>query len=117
MTDRRHCVTRRGREKISSTCKLRPRVATLDAQIDEAALASVFWPVLEALMALLGVKLLTATAIIAELGDLKRLAGALQQMAYLGLVPSEYSSGTRALQAKFLSWLTLGPRLYDVPAA
>ena len=54
---------------------------------------SVFWPVIEALMALRGVNLLTATTIIAEIGDLHRFESAPQLMAYLGLVPSEHSSG------------------------
>ena len=40
-----------------------------------------------------GVSLLTATTIVAEIGDLKRFASAPQLMAYLGLVPSEHSSG------------------------
>lgn len=42
-------------------------------------------------MALRGVNLLSATMIVAEIGDLHRFASAPQLMAYLGLVPSEYS--------------------------
>ena len=71
------------------------RVAALDQQIALAARASAVWPVIEALMALRGVQLLTATTTVAEIGDLKRFAGAPQLMAYLGLVPSEHSSGER----------------------
>jgi transposase len=44
-------------------------------------------------MALRGVKLITATTIVTEIGDLKRFATAPQLMAYLGVVPSEHSSG------------------------
>jgi len=44
-------------------------------------------------MALRGVSLLTATTIVAEIGDLRRFASAPQLMAYLGVVPSEHSSG------------------------
>lgn len=69
------------------------RVAGLDAQIEQAAQASRVWPVIQALMALRGVSLLTATTVVAEVGDLRRFARASQLMAYLGLVPSEYSSG------------------------
>jgi transposase len=69
------------------------RVDALDDQIESAAAASVFWPVIEGLMALRGVNLLTATTIVAEIGDLRRFASAPQLMAYLGVVPSEYSSG------------------------
>jgi transposase len=53
----------------------------------------VFWPVIEALMALRGVSLLSATTVVAEIGDLRRFASAPQLMAYLGVVPSEHSSG------------------------
>jgi transposase len=53
----------------------------------------VFWPVIEGLMALRGVNLLTATTVVAEIGDLRRFASAPQLMAYLGVVPSEHSSG------------------------
>ncbi|MHB8392154.1 MAG: IS110 family RNA-guided transposase [Acidobacteriaceae bacterium] len=69
------------------------RVDALDKQMESAASASVFWPVIEGLMALRGVNLLTATTIVAEIGDLRRFASAPQLMAYLGVVPSEHSSG------------------------
>ncbi len=65
----------------------------LDKQLADTAAESVFRPVIEGLMALRGVNLLTATTIVAEIGDLTRFASAPQLMAYLGLVPSEYSSG------------------------
>lgn len=50
-------------------------------------------PWVKALQALRGVKLITAVIIAAELGDLRRFARASQLMAFLGLVPSEHSSG------------------------
>ena len=71
------------------------RVAAIDKEIERAAAESVFWPVIEALMALRGVNLLSATTIVAEIGDLKRFTGAPQLMAYLGVVPSEHSSGPK----------------------
>lgn len=66
------------------------RTDALNKQLESAATESVFWPVIESLMALRGVDMLTATIIVAEIGDLKRFATAPQLMAYLGLVPSEY---------------------------
>ena len=69
------------------------RVHGLERMIEQAAQASAAWPVIEALMALRGVNLLTAVTIVAEIGDLTRFANAPQLMAYLGLVPSEHSSG------------------------
>lgn len=71
------------------------RVASLDQEIERAVSSSRWHAVIQALMALRGVALLTAVTIVAEIGDLKRFAKASQLMAYLGLVPSEYSSGQR----------------------
>jgi transposase len=69
------------------------RVQSLDQQIELTAQASAVWPVIQSLMALRGVNLLTATTVVAEIGDLRRFVNAPQLMAYLGLVPSEHSSG------------------------
>ena len=69
------------------------RVQGLDEHIERTAQASKVWPIIEALMALRGISLLAAAIIMAEIGDLSRFAGAPQLMAYLGLVPSESSSG------------------------
>ena len=80
-------------EYVDTVKMLSKRVLALDQQLDSAANASVFWPVIEGLMALRGVSLLTATTIVAEIGDLHRFASAPQLMAYLGVVPSEHSSG------------------------
>lgn len=50
-------------------------------------------PLVKALQALRGVQLITAATIVAELGDISRFHNPRQLMSYLGLVPSEYSSG------------------------
>jgi len=50
-------------------------------------------PLASALQALRGVSLIVAVTTVAELGDLTRFESAKQLMAYLGLVPSEHSSG------------------------
>ncbi len=52
-------------------------------------------PVVKALQALRGVSIIAASSIIAELGDLTRFDNPRQLMAFLGLVPSQYSSGPR----------------------
>ena len=80
-------------EYVDAVQAMTRRVAAFDEQMESAARDSVFWPVIEGLMALRGVKLITATTIVAEIGDLKRFATAPQLMAYLGVVPSEHSSG------------------------
>lgn len=70
----------------------------LEAHI-EAALAD--WslaPVVRALQALRGMALVGAATLIAELGDITRFDNPRQLMAYLGLVPSEHSSGSTRRQ-------------------
>jgi transposase len=49
----------------------------------------------EALQALRGYRLINAASLVAEIGDPRRFDGPRQLMAYLGLVPSEHSSGER----------------------
>jgi transposase len=55
-------------------------------------------PVVEALMCLRGVDSMAAIILIAELGDLSRFAHPRALMKYLGLIPSEYSSGNNRHQ-------------------
>ena len=52
-------------------------------------------PLVQALMTLRGVDELCATSLVAELGEMKRFAHPRDLMGYLGLVPSEYSSGQK----------------------
>jgi len=51
--------------------------------------------VVDALQALRGVSFITAVGLVAEIGDIRRFEHPRHLMAYLGLVPSEYSSGPR----------------------
>lgn len=55
-------------------------------------------PVVEALQALRGVQLVVAATMISEVGDLCRFDNPRELMAYLGLVPSEHSSGGKRHQ-------------------
>ncbi len=50
-------------------------------------------PVVTALMAMRGIDLVSATTLLAEIGDLSRFRTPTELMAYLGLVPSENSTG------------------------
>jgi transposase len=52
-------------------------------------------PVVYAVMTLRGLDLVAATTVVAELGDLKRFAHPRDLMGYVGLVPSEHSSGSK----------------------
>jgi transposase len=69
------------------------RVAQLTRDISEMVETWSLKPLVKALQALRGVQLVSAVTIAAELGEMSRFATASQLMAYLGLVPSEHSSG------------------------
>ena len=71
------------------------RVARLDAQIEALAPNWSLAPVVAALQALRGVRLLTAATLVAEIGDVTRFARPAQLMAYLGLTPGEETTGER----------------------
>lgn len=66
----------------------------LTRQIDELLPNWSMAPLVTALQAMRGVALVVAVTILAEVGDFRRFAKARQLMAYLGLVPSEPSSGS-----------------------
>jgi len=80
-------------EYIDSVKQQQDRVASLLKEMEKALKNWRLAPVVEALMALRGCKLITAMTVMAELGDITRFDSPRQLMAYLGLVPSEYSSG------------------------
>lgn len=70
------------------------RVATLDQAIEEAIPQWDFAPIVDALRALRGVSTIIAATVVAEIGDITRFENPRQLMAWLGLVPSEHSSGS-----------------------
>ena len=65
----------------------------LEAQIEAALPEWSLAPVVQALQALRGIRLVAAATLVAEIGDITRFTNPRQLMAYLGLVPSEHSSG------------------------
>ena len=69
------------------------RVKRLSEQISLAVEEWRMAPTVKALQSLRGVSLITATITVAELGDISRFSHPKELMAYLGLVPSEHSSG------------------------
>jgi len=80
-------------EYIEAVREAQRRVVGLEAQMRVALPSWSLAPVVEALMAMRGVGLITAMTVLAELGDISRFDSPRQLMAYLGLVPSEHSSG------------------------
>jgi transposase len=71
------------------------RLERLTEQVTERVPAWSMAPVIAAYQALRGVSFLTAVTFVAEIGDVRRFDSPRQLMAYLGLVPSESSTGER----------------------
>jgi transposase len=74
------------------------RVAQLNDQLMRALPEWSLAPVVGSLVALRGIDKLAAIVLLAELGDISRFDSPKQLMAFLGLVPSEHSSGGRRRQ-------------------
>ena len=85
-------------EYIDTVMEARTRVAGLEGQMREALERWSLRPVVEGLIALRGVDVVTAMTVLAELGDLTRFDSPRELMSFLGLVPSEHSSGGRRRQ-------------------
>lgn len=80
-------------EYVHAIHEQKARVERLTEQIQELTKQWQLAPLVSALQALRGVSMVVAATTVAELGDLTRFHSAKQLMAYLGLVPSEHSSG------------------------
>jgi transposase len=74
------------------------RVADITAQMERVLPQWSLAPVVSSLVALRGIDKLAAMVLLAELGDISRFDSPKQLMAYLGLVPSEHSTGRRRRQ-------------------
>ncbi len=79
---------------------LAERVAHLMANLEELVQDTVLEPLVKALQAFRGVSFVSAVTIAAEVGDLRRFATPGQFMSYVGLVPSEDSTGQRRRQGR-----------------
>jgi transposase len=82
-------------EGIDSVLDLSRRVASLTKEMEKVLETWIFTPVVEGLMAMRGISMITAMTVVAELGDITRFDKPQQLMGFLGLVPSEHSSGCR----------------------
>ncbi len=85
-------------EYVNAAKEASERVAQFDAHLMRALPEWSLAPVVESLIALRGVDKLTAIVLLAELGDISRFDSPRELMAFLGLVPSEHSSGGRRRQ-------------------
>ena len=80
-------------EAVDAVRLAKERVERLERLIEELLPSWSLAPIVTALQALRGVNLIVAVTFVAEIGDLTRFDSPRQLMAYLGLVPSERSTG------------------------
>ena len=80
-------------ELILAESQCRERVARLEKAIEDGLRDWHLTPLVEHLQALRGVRLICAVTFMVEVGDVRRFSNPRQLMAYLGLVPSERSTG------------------------
>lgn len=82
-------------EYIEAVEQAKSREQNLVKEMEKALKNWDLAPIVEALMSLRGIKLVAAMTIMAELGDITRFESPSQLMKFLGLVPSERSSGSK----------------------
>ncbi|NMM03211.1 IS110 family transposase [Paraburkholderia sp. RP-4-7] len=70
----------------------------LEVALREAVTSWRFYPVVLALQAMRGIQFVSAVGLVSEVGDLSRFEHPRQLMAWLGVTPSEHSSGDKRRQ-------------------
>jgi len=85
-------------EYVRSVSEQTERLQRLEAELQALVQTWRWSPVVEAIQALRGIQFTTAVTLIAELGDLTRFDTPRQLMSYLGLIPSEHTSGEHRRQ-------------------
>jgi transposase len=85
-------------EYVRAVTEQSERLQRLEQELHEQVKAWRLCPVVDALQARRGVQFTVAVTTVAALGDLTRFDNPRPLMNYLGLTPSEYSSGERRRQ-------------------
>lgn len=85
-------------EYLRAVTEQQERVQRVERELHEAVTGRRLYPMGQAIQALRGVELTSAVIVMTELGDLTRFENPRQLMSYLGLTPSEYSSGAQRRQ-------------------
>jgi transposase len=85
-------------EYVRAVSEHTERLQRLEHELQEHVKSWRLNPVVDALQALRGVQFTVAVTTVAELGDLTRFATPRELMKFLGLIPSEYSTGERRRQ-------------------
>lgn len=82
-------------EHLGHLAYLEARITALDQKIEEIARSEVYASSVKKLRAFRGIGTLAAMLLIAEITDFRRFSSPGELMAFLGLIPSENSSGDR----------------------
>ncbi len=85
-------------EYLRAVSEQHERRQRMEHELHEAVQGWRLYPMVQAIQALRGLELTSAVIVMTELGDLTRFDNPRQLMSYLGLTPSEYSSGARRHQ-------------------
>src|SRR5580704_8281429 len=85
-------------EMLLAVRQAEERIARLEEAIRVAVPDWSLAEVVDALMAMRGIDMISATAFLAEIGDLSRFRTPRELMGYLGLVPSEHSTGDTVIR-------------------
>ena len=80
-------------DQVDAVANAQARLERLDHQLAELVPTWSMAPVVAACQAMRGVSFLVAVTFVAEIGDVRRFESPRQLMAFLGLVPSERSTG------------------------
>lgn len=80
-------------EYVDAVTAASERLERVEGHLRDAVAGWRLNPLVQALQSLRGVQLVVAATLAAEIGQIDRFENPRQLMAYLGLVPSEYSSG------------------------
>jgi transposase len=86
------------KEYLEEIQRLEEKLGRLEKKIEEAAKGERYQESVKKFRAFRGIDYLTALSLVCEIGDFKRFPSAEAFMSYLGLVPTEYSSGKKRKQ-------------------
>ena len=85
-------------ENYIAICELEEKIGKLKEKIEEISAEARYAEKVSKLKCFKGIDTLTALTFVAEIGDFRRFRKAHAFMAYMGLVPSEYSTGEKRKQ-------------------
>jgi|SRR5271166_274540 len=87
-------------ENLAAIRDSQDRLARLEQQIVNLLPTWTLAPVVQAIQAMRGVSLMAAVILVSEIGDFHRFTHPRQLVSYLGLSPSEHSSGDKIIRGR-----------------